>query len=184
MACPPLYTAKLALTTMLVLLSAVRSYSAADQQFETPSDVYLEQVFTGDVPKARVIWLKGAIKDEVRHILGHDYPGLRIRYWKKDDRVAWILNEIGKERPITAGFVISMNRLEDATVLAFRESRGWEIRHDSFTRQFDGAGLDASTHRLDTDIDGISGATLSVSAMRRMATMALYLTTQLDAGVN
>ena len=172
----------LSLVTLLFLLSANYSHAVADQQFEISSDAYLDKVFTGDVPKSRVIWLKGTIKDQVRQILGHDYPGLRIRYWLRDDRVAWILNEIGKERPITAGFVVSEDRLENATVLAFRESRGWEIRHDSFTRQFDGAELDATTYRLDTDIDGISGATLSVNAMRRMATMALYLTTQLDTG--
>jgi hypothetical protein len=86
----------------------------------------------------------------------------------------WILDEIGKDRPITAGFVVNQGRLEEVRVLVFRESRGWEIKHGFFTRQF--ADLWLSTgDRLSGPIDNITGATLSVKAMTRMATAALLL---------
>ena len=65
-----------------------------------------------------------------------------------------------------------------AKVLAFRESRGWEVKQAFFTRQFQGASLrDPSFARrgLDTKVDGITGATLSVRALKKVAEVALIL---------
>jgi hypothetical protein len=59
-------------------------------------------------------------------------------------------------------------------VLVFRESRGWEIRHDFFTRQFANLWL-KQNHRLSDRVDNITGATMSVKAMTRMARAALLL---------
>jgi len=84
-----------------------------------------------------------------------------------------MLDEIGKEYPITAGFVVSDNHIERAQVLIYRESRGDEIHLPAFLRQFIGSGLDGE--RLSNKIDGITGATLSVNAMQRMARAALVL---------
>ncbi len=64
-------------------------------------------------------------------------------------------------------------------VLVFRESRGWEVRHDFFTDQFKQAGL-KDNHQLDKTIDNISGATLSVRAVRKLAQIALLLDQQLQ----
>ncbi len=136
---------------------------------------FLQEVFAGDVPKSRVIWLKGEVRSKITQILGHPYPGLRIRYWAHSQRSAWILEEIGKTQPITFGIVINKGEVERAKVLAFRESRGDEIRYPAFTRQFISTKLQDNT--LDKQIDGISGATLSVRAITRMVTLALYLHT-------
>ena len=106
--------------------------------------------------------------------MGHDLGVLRLKYWKKGDRTASILEEIGKERLITAGFVINNNKIESINVLAFRESRGWEVRYPFFTDQFSNASL-GEDNLLDRHIDGISGATLSVRAMKKMARLALML---------
>jgi hypothetical protein len=46
-----------------------------------------------------------------------------------------------------------------------------------FTDQFIDASLKENNH-LDVPIDGISGATLSVQALTRLAAMALFLHTQ------
>ena len=70
--------------------------------------------------------------------------------------------------------VIEDNKIEEIEVLAFRESRGWEIKHDFFTRQFQGAFIEQQ-QRLDRSIDGISGATLSVKAMTKVSRLVLYL---------
>jgi Na+-translocating ferredoxin:NAD+ oxidoreductase RnfG subunit len=59
-------------------------------------------------------------------------------------------------------------------VLEFRESRGWEVRYPFFTDQFVEAKLDQN-ERLDRNIDGITGATLSVNAVTRIARIALFL---------
>ena len=58
-------------------------------------------------------------------------------------------------------------------ILTYRESRGYEVRHDFFTRQFKGAALKGD--KLTNRIDGISGATLSVWAVTNVSEWALYL---------
>ena len=96
-----------------------------------------------------------------------------MRYWGGDKRTAWVLDEIGKDEPITAGIVVNDGAIEEMRVLAFRESRGWEVRYPFFTRQFHDARLGGRD--LTRTIDGITGATLSVRAMKRMARAALLL---------
>ena len=64
-------------------------------------------------------------------------------------------------------------------VLVFRESRGWEVRYPFFTEQFADASLKAET-KLDRKIDGISGATLSVDALIKLARLALFLDQYID----
>jgi hypothetical protein len=77
--------------------------------------------------------------------------------------------------------VVSGGRLERIKVLVFRESRGWEVRHPFFTDQFRETGLTGDLD-LDRDIDGISGATLSVRALKKLSRLALYLHTRIPEG--
>jgi len=135
---------------------------------------FLAAAFAGDPPPPALFWLRGEVKAEVERILGHPYAGLRIRYWRRGPRTAWILEEIGKERPITAGIVIRDGAVERVRVLAFRESRGGEVRHGFFLDQFPGTRL-RGDGRLDRQIDGITGATLSVRALKRLVRLALHL---------
>ncbi|MDQ6983685.1 MAG: FMN-binding protein, partial [Ghiorsea sp.] len=99
-------------------------------------------------------------------------------YWqgggKQAVKTVWILNEIGKEENITVGFVIANQRIEELKVLVFRESRGWEIKHDFFTRQFKQLFLQDDL-RLNQKIDSITGATLSVRAVEKLSRIALLL---------
>jgi hypothetical protein len=147
--------------------------SAASGVYQEPED-FLSEVFSGEVPEPAVIWLTGERKDFAKQLLGHSYASMRVRYWRHGQRSAWILEEIGKEQPITVGLVVQQGQLERIKVLVFRESRGWEVRHPFFTDQFKNAGLDGDGN-LDRNIDGISGATLSVRALKKLATLALYL---------
>jgi hypothetical protein len=157
--------------TFLALLAATRI--CAGESYQTP-DAFLREVFAGVPPAPQVMWLKGDIKEATAAILGHPYHGLRIRYWEKGARTAWILEEIGKEKPITVGLVVGPDGMEMLRVLEFRESRGWEVRYPFFTDQFGGIGL-TDDRQLDRHIDGISGATLSVRALQKLARLALYL---------
>ena len=95
------------------------------------------------------------------------------------ERSAWILEEVGKVEPITLGVVVARGRIEAMKVLAYRESRGFEIRFPFFMDQYRGAQVDANT-RLDRKIDGISGATLSVRAATRLARLALVLDREVE----
>ncbi len=164
------------LLLLVALLGLLPAHLVARGTYQTP-DEFLTGVFDGQVPGPRVLWLTGERKAAAKKILGHSYPSLRVRYWMRDARSAWILEEIGKDMPITFGVVIENGRLAQIKVLVFRESRGAEIRHPFFTEQFEGAALDREL-ALDRPIDGISGATLSVRAMKKIAALALYLDTQ------
>ena len=125
-------------------------------------------------PAMHQLWLTPAVKSRLQAILGHPYPGLRVRYWESGGKTAWVLDETGKEQPITAGIVIKQGKVESLEILAYRESRGSEVQQSFFTHQFEQAALDRRD-ALDKKVDGISGATLSVSAVSRMARAALAL---------
>jgi hypothetical protein len=144
------------------------------------ADVYLEpfdfltESLGGNIPEPQRLWITSPIQSEIREIMGRDLGQIRIRYWTQDERTVWILEEIGKEQPITTGLVVSAGKIADVRVLIYRESRGWEVRYPAFTDQFKGATL-TNHFLLDRRINGITGATLSVHALTRLARLALLL---------
>ncbi len=137
-------------------------------------DVFVAESFDGASPKPSVLWVTNELKPEIQKILGHDYPALRVRYWAQGSRSAWILEEIGKVKPITVGIVVEDDKITRLKVLIYRESHGWEVKHSFFTDQFNDAELTEKL-RLSKNIDGISGATLSVNALKRLGRLALFL---------
>ena len=144
-------------------------------------DQFLDETFAGATPAPKALWITPDLREGVTRILGHPPAAMRMRYWAQDGRTAWIVEEVGKEKPITTGIVVNAGAIERVKVLIFRESRGWEVRHDFFTDQFDGATLNGEG-QLDRTIDGISGATMSVSALTRLARVVLYLDNHVNAG--
>jgi len=159
----------------IVWLTGLPSGLASEDVYLAPES-FVAEVFPA-VPKPSVLWVTPPLQAAATQILGHPPRQLRQRYWADGTRSAWILEEIGKEEPITAGFVVRAGKIEQARVLIYRESRGYEVRYPGFLKQFGGASLTAD-NRLDRGIDGISGATLSVSAMDRMARLALFYAAQ------
>lgn len=165
------------LLRFLLLLAFVSPAWGADQEGETAR--FLGEVFS-QLPAPETLWLTGELRPAMRAILEHEYPASRLRYWRVGQRTAWVLEEIGKERPITVGIVVENNAVERVRVLVYRESRGWEVKNPAFTAQFNGARL-TSRQDLDRRIDGISGATLSVRALGRMTRLALLLNSHVTA---
>lgn len=164
---------------LLLWATSLMSTAFGEGEFIAPEE-FLQRVFPDAVPASQVLWISGDIKAEVENILGHEAGFLRLRYWGDSERSAWIVDEIGKTEPITIGLVVSNKSVESVDVLAFRESRGWEIKYEFFTRQF--AGVSLSNHsRLDRSIDGISGATLSVKAVTNVSRLVLYLAASLSS---
>ena len=157
---------------LFVACSLTWSAHAMEQVYQSTED-FIAEIFIVS-PPAKLIWLTKDVQTAVAEILGHAPRQLRQRYWSDDVRTLWILEEMGKEELITAGFVVQEGRIEQAKILAYRESRGMEVRYPAFLKQFKGAVLNSDNH-LDRTIDGISGATLSVNAMQRMARVALFL---------
>ena len=158
--------------------------SHADTTYVTP-DNFLQETFLvkehAEIPKAEILWLDNAAQTQITAALGHPYPQARLRYWRSPSRAqqktVWILDEIGKEYPITAGFVVVDKKIQRAQVLVYRENRGMEIHLPAFLAQFINARLtdEKNGAQLSNKIDGITGATLSVDAMKRMARAALVL---------
>lgn len=163
----------------VLLLSSFTSAANAAGVYQTPA-AFLQEVFKGSPPGAQTVWLTGGIRKSAEQILQHKPQSLRLRYWLQAGRSGWILEEIGKEKPITVGVVVKDNRLEHIRVLTFRETRGFEVRHAFFTDQFKQASLKQDL-QLDRHIDGITGATLSVRALTRLSRLALYLHQQVVA---
>ena len=163
---------KRAQLSLLLLIVGVVPVSASDEQIYVTPDAFLAEAFATPPPPS-MLWITAEIQPDIEKILGHPPPRLRQRYWKDGAKTAWILEEIGKEEFITAGFVVANDRIEKTRVLIYRESRGMEVRYPAFLKQFEGAQL-ADKRRLSKRIDGITGATLSVWAMERMARAALY----------
>jgi hypothetical protein len=168
---------RLFLIITFVLLSGISLLSinhvSAKGVYQT-SEQFINQVLAGKSAKAKVIWLSADDKKVIADILNHQFNRLRLRYWQNNNETVWVLDEIGKEKPITIGVHIKDQHIVELKVLAFRESRGDEVRHEFFTKQFNLAKL-TNDNKLSTHIDGITGATLSVRALTKVARLALWL---------
>jgi hypothetical protein len=156
---------------LLVLLAGTGTARAEDY---LGREQFLALAFAGAAPQAKTLWVDAALRERAVAALGFAPGNLRVRYWALGESTAWILDEIGKDQPITFGIVVDRHRISAMHVMAFRESRGWEIRYPFFSGQFAGAAL-ATDGALDRGIDGITGATLSVRASTRAARLALWL---------
>lgn len=171
---------QLLLVLFTVSATSVNSVAAEDV-YQTPES-FVSESFGGIVPPTYSVIIQDTLKDKVAKIMGSHYKLPEAQYWSDNSRTAWILEDIGKFEPITVGFVVGTDgKLERVKVLIYRESHGWEVKHDFFTRQFKGAGL-KSEKKLDQRIDGISGATLSVNALKRLSALALLLHKNVNSG--
>lgn len=168
-------------TSLLLIIGlSLPSLLPAATVYETQTE-FLARAFSDSQPQPKVAWLSGERKSTVQQLLGHDYPALRLRYWCQNERSAWVLEELGKDLPITVGIIVDKDYIKSLRVLTYRENRGGEVATPSFTDQFNHRTLQENG-TLDTKIDGISGATLSVKALTRLATIALFLHS--DTGCN
>ena len=159
--------------SLLACFTAGWAYSAAEQQ---KINQYLSQQFNGEVPKPARMWVKADMKPAIKAILQRPVKQLSYRYWQADDRTIWLLDELGKERDITTAVTVIDQQISAIKVVVYRESRGGEVQVPWFTDQFKGAQASQQWQR---NIDGISGATLSVNALKKQAELALYLDQQL-----
>ncbi len=131
--------------------------------------------------ESKTLWLNKNIQSKIIKILNHKYPKLRLRYkviknlkTASHNTSVWFLEEIGKERPISFAVAINNRQIVDIQILEFRESRGFEISIPAFAKQFTMAKLN-NNGKLDKKIDGITGASMSVSAMKKISRVALML---------
>ena len=156
---------------MSITLFTIQSY--AKGTYQQPEE-FISDAFKSLVPEPNIIWIKDELRQQIESILQHKYKTKRTRYWSKNNRSVWILEEIGKKKPITVGIIIDEHKISLLKVLIFRETRGWEVRYPFFSKQFNQLSL-TNNNELSKNIDGISGATLSVRALTKLARIALLL---------
>lgn len=167
------------LTALLVLSMGLCCRIAYAEQYLSLDD-FLQQCFGEQVaPEAKMLWLTAELSEQLKEVRGQRLAQIRMRYWSLGSKTAWVINEIGKEKPITIGILVDEQHISRLDILAFRESRGWEVKHPFFTQQFNGASLNKKKN-LDRRIDGITGATLSVRAVSKAAEMALLMAASLE----
>ncbi len=95
---------------------------------------------------------------------------------------AMVLNEIGKEQYITFMVALSRDfRVIRVMLMDFRESRGWEVQDTRFTNQFRGKG-GSDPLMVGSDIQGITGATLSSDALCRGTRKAILVCQTIYSG--
>ena len=156
----------------LVIVIFACNYALGGEIYQKPKD-FLNEVFMDSPPKHKFLWLSKENQQKIKKLIGKKYNSFRVRYWSKNKKTVLILEDIGKYKNITVGFIIAKHKIDEIKILVYRESHGWEIKHPFFTNQFKEVSL--QNNKLSKDISSIAGATMSVDALKRMSKTALYL---------
>ena len=138
-------------------------------------DAFLGLAFDSGEPAREALWFSSDQRGEIKNMLGHEPGTLRQRYWGQGLRTAWVLEEIGKERPITIGVAIEGRphftagdpQLQGVPWVGGPLSLFLPTNLSAWGWMDDG--------KLSQQVDGITGATLSVRAVKKVARLALYL---------
>lgn len=141
---------------------------------EGTTEEFVGSQFDGAPPPMKVITVTGEVSRVCASVTGRPYVRKEIQYWQRDETTVWILATRGKHGVITAGFRVVGGVIQDSRVLDHREMRGRGIESRRFLKQFRGVRLDPKG-QLDRRIDGITGATISLNAMKALAALALTL---------
>jgi Na+-translocating ferredoxin:NAD+ oxidoreductase RnfG subunit len=144
-------------------------------------DAALAEIFPdADSAHAHSVPVDSASREALRSRLGWIVRDTVLDYFDVFESggiagTAVVADEQGKYRPITfiAG-VDSTFRVVDVRVLVYRESRGGEVRHTRFLKQYRGKSLD-NPIRINRDIINIPGATISVNALNAGVRKALAI---------
>jgi len=171
----------IALLLMLGLAATLPAYEVQIRHLSQPD--FLQQVFADQEPQPGLLPLRGELRERVTKVLGHPYRGMRLRYWHSDEISAWIIDEKSKDMPMTVGVAVGPEGIVDLEILVYREPRGGEVHQAFFRRQYRGMTL-GENDTLSGQVDGITGATLSVDATSRVAAMALVLHQAVMEGVS
>ena len=165
----------------LLILLLLPFLAVAEDVYQQPEE-FIQQSFAGINYTTKTLNIDYSIRKQAGKILRHKYRPRQINYWRYKNKTVWILDEIGKVKPITTGIIVNDGKIETLKVLIYRESHGWEVKYPSFTDQFNEAML-KDNNKLDRHIDGISGATLSVKALTRLGQLALLFHKQVMSDV-
>lgn len=160
------------LVVVALLLAAPAAWSATTywttpallkQFFKGSERVRAIEVLGGELAAAGITASKG------KYLVYVGQTGERV------DGFAVVDDEKGQHMPITFGFLFDVQgRVRDAQVMSYREPYGDEIRDRRFLGQLIGKST-ADALKPGVDVDGVTGATISVRATTIAARRALVL---------
>ena len=119
-----------------------------------------------------ILKLDKQMKKKVENQVKQKFYRDKLYYWtiSKDDTTiayAFLDNVIGKSMPITFLLVLDINgQIITSSVIKYREAYGGEVGNKKWLSQFTGK-KNNSGFNIGKDIDGISGATISVKSMNK-----------------
>lgn len=168
----------LAAVGLVFATGSVFGHSAPRTDLQRP-ETFLREAFAGQVPESAQIWMAGDVARRVETILGHNPRWLRLPYWKRDGRTAWVLEERLDGAPVTVGVVVEDARIAHVNVLTYGARHSRDVTRPGFLKQFEGASLTGHDQVLDRPIRDTVGIGRPVDLMVGLARLALYLTEQI-----
>ncbi|MBC8256015.1 MAG: FMN-binding protein [Candidatus Marinimicrobia bacterium] len=112
--------------------------------------------------------LKALVQNRVRQRFYRD----ELYYWtisNNDTTIAYALmdNVLGKSMPITFLILVDLDgKIMSTKVIKYREAYGGEVDNKNWLAQFTDFS-DKSDYKVGKNIDGISGATISVNSLTK-----------------
>jgi len=140
------------------------------QVYLTPEQALKQAFPDADTVRIETHLLTPDLKDRVERRLGWrlEEDEVRVYLGYKGEKLlgyAVVTEQVGLYKPIT--FLVKVapdGRVDDVWIMVYRESRGGEVRHKRFLSQYEGKSA-KDPIRLNRDVIGITGATLSVRAV-------------------
>lgn len=157
---------------LFVLLVSPLGQVGASEIKQRSQELITKQFGTETTMNFRKLDLTPDSKKRIEIMVGQRFFRNSIYTWKisiNNTTVGYALldNVIGKSLPITFLVIFNLEGIILSThVVKYRESIGGEISNWRWNRQFPGRNYQSS-FSVGNDIDGISGATISVNAMTR-----------------
>ena len=122
--------------------------------------------------RMHIFQLDKQIKNKVENQVKQKFYRDKLYYWtiSQDDTTiayAFLDNVIGKSMPITFLVILNINgNIINTNVIKYREAYGGEVGNKGWLQQFLYRNNNSS-YNIGKDINGISGATISVKSMSR-----------------
>ena len=142
-------------------------------EIKNSSEEYLLTQFTeGTLIKMHTLKLNKKIQTDVQNKVKQTFYRDKLYYWnisRNDTTIAYAFldNVLGKSMPITFIVIIDINgNIINADVIKYREAYGGEVANKRWLAQFITRNIN-SNYIVGKDIDGISGATISVNSLSK-----------------
>ena len=139
--------------------------------------------------RMHILTLDKQIKKKVEDHVKQKFYRDKLYYWtisQADSTIAYALldNVIGKSMPITFMVIVNIDGdIISANVIKYREAYGSEVGNKGWLQQFITLNNN-SVYNIGKEIDGISGATISVKSMskgiQKIATLYPLIQNQLN----